>query len=273
MKIHAIKTGDVLVKSAFLGSPATAGPLPYMGNIFLDRTRVRIPILAWVIEHPEGVIVVDTGEDPANKGNFITQSRYDVAPEEAIGEQLKKLGVGKKDVSKVVLTHLHGDHKDGVKDFLNTPIWVSEREYNLSPSANSKFFTGLGLQTPTLFNFNAEQVGSFQSSISLTNDGSVLAVPTPGHTAGHVSVIVMDSDVHYFIAGDVTYKERTLISQTLEGPSTEVESHRQTLRRVLDYVRQHPTVYLPSHDPASAQRLAIKQTTATTALQVDAVQV
>ncbi len=262
MKIHAIKTGDVLVKSAFLGSPATAGLLPYMANVFLDRKRVRIPVLAWVVEHPEGVIVVDTGENPAIKSNFITQSRFDIAPEEGIGAQLARLGIEKKDVAKVVMTHLHGDHMDGLKDFQNTPIWVHEREFNLARSKNSKFFANLGLQSPTLFNFNSEPFGPFETSYPLTRDGSVIAVPTPGHTAGHLSVIVVEDGIHYFIAGDVSYKERTLVSQTLEGPSLEVELHRQTLRRVMDYCREYPTVYLPSHDPESARRLAAKQTVA-----------
>jgi N-acyl homoserine lactone hydrolase len=163
------------------------------------------------------------------------------------------------------MTHLHGDHMDGLIDFQNTPIWLSKHEYNLSPSTHSKFFNRLGLQAPILFDFNVEQVGPFQSSLPLTSDGSVIAVPTPGHTAGHVSVIIRDSDVHYFIAGDVTYTQRSLISQTLEGPSLAVEAHRQTLRYVMDYVQQYPTVYLPSHDPESAHRLTTRQPVATAA--------
>src|SRR5258708_18103683 len=265
MHIHAIKTGDVLVKSAFLHSPATSGGVaPYMAGLFLDRSYVRLPVLAWVIEHPEGIIVVDTGENAATTRNFISQARFEIAPDEEIGVQLRRLGIARSDVAKVVLTHLHGDHADGLKDFQGRPIWVGEREYSPFQSPNRGLMSKIGFQVPAwldpnLITFRPERFAPFEQSFPLTSDGTVIAVPTPGHTAGHLSVIVVDGDVHYFIAGDVAYFERSLVSQTLEGPTLEIALHRQTLERVKAYVQQYPTVYLPSHDPESARRLAAKQ--------------
>ncbi len=264
MQIHAIKTGDVLVKSAFLGSPATAGGVaPYMAGLFVDRTYVKIPIYAWAIEHSEGVIIVDTGEHANTNKAFLTQSRMSVSPDEEIGRQLTQIGISRGDISKVVLTHLHTDHADGLKDFEGLPIWVSQREYQPFQSRGfSMSKLGLSLPTwlnPTLIAFRPEPIGPFESSLPLTNDGSVMAVPTPGHTAGHLSVIVRADDVHYFIAGDVAYREQALLDQKLEGPSLEIALHRQSLRRVLDYVHEYPTVFLPSHDPQSGNRLAAKQ--------------
>jgi N-acyl homoserine lactone hydrolase len=265
MRIHAIKTGDVLVKSAFLGTPAKHGIAPYLANVFVDRHRVRLPILTWLIEHPEGLIVVDTGENVATKTNFITQTTYDLTPEDEIGNQLKHLGIATTDIAKVVLTHLHGDHIDGLKDFPTTPIWVSQREY--SPlQTNGWNMSKLGIHLPASFNpmqitFRPEPFGPFDYSFPLTRDGRVIAVPTPGHTAGHMSVIVIDDDRHYFIAGDVSYNERGMVEQQLVGPSRKIALHRDTLQRVNAYTGLFPTVYLPSHDPESAQRLATKQTT------------
>jgi N-acyl homoserine lactone hydrolase len=265
MRVHAIRTGNVLVKSAFLSTPAKHGVLPYMANLFLDQERVTLPILAWVIEHPEGIIVVDTGENATNKQSWITQALYDVTPDDEIGSQLKRMGIAPGDVSKVVLTHLHGDHMDGVQDFPTNPIWVSERDY--APLRASGWnMNKLGTHLPDGFepfqiSFSPESHGTFSHSFPLTRDGRVLAVPTPGHTAGHFSVIVINDDVHYFIAGDVSYNERGLIEQRLVGPSLEIAQHRETLKHVKAYTEQFPTVYLPSHDPESAHRLANKQTT------------
>lgn len=272
IKIHAIQTGTVLVKTAFLSSPAKRGVLPYMANLFIDQTRLEIPIMAWAIEHAEGVIIVDTGEHSANKGTFAVQARYNIIPEQEIGAQLTRLGLASK-VSKVVLTHLHGDHMDGIKDFRNTPIWVSQREYAPFQQSKGSFLGKLGIQLPDWFQpntitFRDEPRGPFAQSYPLTADGTIFAIPTPGHTAGHMSVVVVDEGIHYFIAGDVTYKESCLLTQKLEGPSLEVALHRDTLKRSLAYTQQYPTVFLPSHDPESARRLAAKQIVPMKAAQV-----
>ncbi len=267
MKIHALRTGNVLVKSAFLSSPVAAGGVaPYMAGLFLDSKRVTLPVLAWVIEHPEGIIVVDTGENAATKSSLITQSKLEITPDQEIGAQLKRLGIQPRDVSKVVLTHLHGDHIDGLKDFPGVSVWLNRREY--LPFQSSGFqMAKLGVHlpegfAPTLIDFEKDATIPFGRRFPLTHDGKVFAVPTPGHTAGHMSVIIDTGDRHVFIAGDVTYYEHTLLDQRLEGPVRAVEEGRQTLRHVLDYTQLFPTVYLPSHDPESAQRLTDNQVVA-----------
>jgi N-acyl homoserine lactone hydrolase len=264
MRVLAIQTGDVLVKSAFFSTPAKRGLLPYLGNLFIDREYVRIPILTWLIDHPEGLIVVDTGANAATPKSFITRAKYDVTPEQEIGSQLRGMGIAPVEVSKVVLTHLHGDHIDGLKDFPTNPIWVGEQDYApLVAKGWNMSKLGVSLPNgfaPTRLTFKPEPHGTFSHSFPLTRDRRVLAVHTPGHTPGHFSVIVIDEDVHYFIAGDVSYTQQGMMDQQLVGPSLEIAQHRDTLQRVKAYTEQFPTVYLPSHDPDSVQRLAEKQT-------------
>jgi len=245
-----------------------------MAKMFVDRTRVRIPIYAWAIEHSEGVIVVDTGEVASTGKYFLTQTRMAVQPEEEIGSQLAQLGISRRDISKVALTHLHGDHISGLKDFEGVPIWIGQREYQPFQSRNTRSLSKLGVNlpswlAPTLITLRNDPIGPFEASYPLTRDETVIAVPTPGHTAGHLSVIVRMDDIHYFIAGDVSYREQSLLDQTLEGPSLEIALHRESLRRVLDYVHEYPTVYLPSHDPESAKRLSDRQIAAGRVLQSD----
>ena len=110
-----------------------------MFNTLLDKKWVQVPIYAWVIEHPEGVIVVDTGETArtAQKGYFPrwqpflrqTSDKFLVSPEDEIGPQLKNLGIEPGDVRWVVLTHLHTDHAGGLHHFPRAEILVSRKEY------------------------------------------------------------------------------------------------------------------------------------------------
>ena len=92
-------------------------------NTLLDKTWTEpLPIYAWVIEHPEGIIVVDTGETArvAEPGYFPWWHPYFrlgvrswVRPEEEIGPQLQALGIQLTNVRWLVITHLHTDHAGG----------------------------------------------------------------------------------------------------------------------------------------------------------------
>ncbi len=83
----------------------------------------------------------------------------------------------------------------------------------------------------------------------MTSDGTVVIVPTPGHTPGHVSVIVVDGDVNYFLAGDTTYTQQSLVEERVDGVSPSEAVSLQTMQTVVRYARRQPTVYLPTHDP------------------------
>jgi len=264
MKIHAISTGSIYVKESFLrGSIKVGGMLPFLITLHRNSPYVEIPIYSWVIEHDEGIIIVDTGDIPSKRTSFLTQSKRDIKPDQMIEPQLAKLGIKIKDVSKVLLTHIHGDHANGVGAFLNTPIWVSQQEHDTFRSM-PKLLKRLTLETPEgfnpqPFNFVPERVGPFESSFALTKAGDVIAVPTPGHTKGHLSVIAIENGISTFIAGDITYNEAALIKQDFQGPSDAPNEQPKTLAKALRYTQEHPTVYLPSHDPESGKRLAESQ--------------
>ena len=106
MRIHAIQTGTVAIKTRQLSGRGRGALRPYI--TILDTTWTEpLPIYAWVIEHPEGLIVVDTGETArvAEPGYFPWWHPYYklgvrewVRPEEEIGPQLRALGFAPADV-------------------------------------------------------------------------------------------------------------------------------------------------------------------------------
>ncbi len=265
MNIHAVQTGIVHVKADFLRGSADAGStLGFLLRLLKDKNWVDLPIYAWVIEHEEGVIVVDTGDRADTASNFISQSTYTVRPDEQIGAQLARLGLAAGDVTKVVLTHLHGDHVNGLVDLPNVPVFIGAREYATYQSWFGGTFARRTTRLPQGFApqpmvFQPEPVGPFAQSVRLTRAGDVLAVPTPGHTGGHTSIIAIKDGIHYFLAGDVTYNQAGLLARQLQGPSLSQKEHPQTLQNVLHYVRAQPTVYLPAHDWESGKRLATRE--------------
>ena len=96
-----------------------------------------------------------------------------------------------------------------------------------------------------------------------------MAVDTPGHTPGHISVIcVDDSGRHVMLAGDTTDSLEQLQSLRADAVAPDPKVHIATMKTILAHCAQHPTVYLPSHDPDSAARLAAATTTAETPVAI-----
>ena len=132
MKIHAIQTGTVAITTAW--REGVGHGRRRLLHTVLDRDRTEpLPIYAFAIEHPEGVIVVDTGETaraslpgyfPRWHPVFRLAVREAVEPEQEIGPQLEALGIGRRDVRRVVMTHLHTDHAGGLHHFPGTEILI-----------------------------------------------------------------------------------------------------------------------------------------------------
>jgi N-acyl homoserine lactone hydrolase len=268
MRIHAIQTGLVKIKSAQVegrGHSAIARQLA----IYKDRTWTDwLPTYAWAIEHQEGVIIVDTGQ-----GAHLLKSRQSYHPfvrwevifqidcEEEIGPQLRKLGIGPRDVAKVVLTHLHMDHDGGLAHFPNSEILVAPGELRTASGWAGRIRGYLPNRWPSWFDPSPlklmdEPFGPFARSRQLTRIGDVIAVATPGHTAGHISVVVQEDDGTVFLAGDTSYNEILMLAGTVDGVSTTEQTSKATLDAIRHFTQVRPTTYLPTHDPQSAIRLA-----------------
>ncbi len=273
MRIHAIQTGTVAIKTRQVSGRGRGALRPYI--TLLDPTWTEpLPIYAWVIEHPEGLIVVDTGETArvAEPGYFPWWHPYYnlglrewVRPEEEIGPQLRALGFAPADVRWVLLTHFHTDHAGGLSHFPTSEILVSRTEYQAASGFRGQLRGYLPQHWPTWFaprliDFVSQPLGPFPNSYPLTRAGDVHLVPTPGHTPGHYSVIVQEEEHALFFAGDTSYTQHLLLEQVVDGVTRDVALYQQTSQRIRTYLQSVPTFYLPSHDPESAHRLATRNT-------------
>ncbi len=271
MKVHAIQTGSVRVKTAQLEA-SRPGPLGIVG-VFLDREWSGwLPTYAFAIEHHDGVIVVDTGqaaylleEVKRSMHPFIRSNAvFEIAPEQELGPQLRVLGIGARDVTQVVLTHLHIDHDAGLAHFPKSRIRVAGGEIAKASGMLGMIRGYLPGRWPDWLDPEAMRLadgrlGPFAASERLTADGSVVAVATPGHTANHVSVIVDDGDAAIFLAGDTSYTEAAMLAGKIDGISPNAAVTAGTLAAIRQFASERPVVYLPTHDPDTGGRLTRRQ--------------
>jgi glyoxylase-like metal-dependent hydrolase (beta-lactamase superfamily II) len=270
LKITAIQTGTGNPPVRLICSPQHLGTLRRrLGVIFCRERTGPHPINAYLIEHPEGLIVVDTGDTarkskrgylPRFKPAFSRSIDIRVAPEEEIGPQLNALGIRGKDVRLVVLTHLHHDHAGGLHHFPHNRILVTLENLKLARRWGS-LVGALPQRWPLWFApeplaFSGPAVGRFPRSAPLTRDGSVFAVETPGHMTGHVSIVARSEDLTYVLAGDLTYRQHLLLDDQVDGMTENAAVSLASQRAMKQFAQSEPTVLLPAHDPEAAKRLA-----------------
>lgn len=274
MDIVALNTGTVRIKPSQVR--AIGEGQARMMHVFGDPGWTDdLPMLAWAVMHPDGVIVVDAGETPramtpgwfpAGHPYYANAIKVHVREEDGIGEQLARLGVTPRDVRAVLLTHLHTDHVGGLHELPGAPVWAHATEWEQAQGE-------AGLQrgylphlfpagfAPSAYSFDGPAVGPFARSHAVTAAGDVLVVETPGHTGGHCSVIVRDGATWVFLAGDATYAEETLLERAVDAISPDERVTLATIDRIRAFAAAKPVVYLPAHDVRSVERLRERRVT------------
>lgn len=268
MKIHAIRTGLVKIRPHQMA--ARRSGVGSIADILTDdEWSDWLPIYAWAIEHDEGVILVDTGETsrvhergyhPRWHPFYRRAAHFSVAPEEELGPQLRALGIGPRDVRQTVITHLHTDHAGGVGHVIGSRVWVAAGELAQARGVFGRVQGYLPHRWPKWWapegiRFEQTPIGPFTRSMPLTRRGDVAVVPTPGHTPHHVSVLVT-GEPSVLLAGDTSYTQALLVARKVDGVSPDQSVARDTHARILGLAQERPLVYLPSHDPEAAARLA-----------------
>ena len=258
MKIYALQTGTVRCKQFQLTGASFLSRIYQF--FFTNNWGEWMPTYCWLIEHSEGNILVDTGETiKIMEKGFIpegdlyhkaAQSR--IKPEEEILQQLAKIGFQPKDISTLILTHLHGDHIGGLSFFEHCKIYVGKKEYELASSKKGKkngYYKNHWPKwfQPELITYTDGAEGNFSTSQKITADGKVLVVPTPGHSIGHHSILVKNEDFTTIIAGDLSYNEQTL-KQEIPDVILMNRTAKKSVKKMHQYVKNNPSIYLSSHD-------------------------
>jgi glyoxylase-like metal-dependent hydrolase (beta-lactamase superfamily II) len=269
VKVHGLCVGTVAVKTTFKTKK---------GNGFLSKINILLakyyteymPIWVWVIEHPEGLIVVDTGENTDSmdvdkylskeswyaKYQFKNACNVKIQSQNELNNQLKKVNLKVEDVKLVVLTHMHLDHIDGLKFFPKQEIMVGNFEFTHPDNVFSSIL-------PSWFNPNKveyvnNRIEVFNQAYPVTKAEDLLYIPTPGHTLGHSSLVFKTDDFDIIFAGDSSYDQAQVINGELPGANTDYVKTAETYKNLLAYASLRKTVYLPTHDANSVQRLVSK---------------
>lgn len=219
-----------------------------------DWGDATLPVNIFLIEHPDGLCLVDCGQT-AEAGRpgffpawypFFRLARFELSAKDEAASQLVAGGVDPDRVRWIVLTHLHTDHVGGIGDFPFAQVLVSRTEWNLAQGLGGQLRGYLpqywpSTVAPLTVEFSGPALGPFSGSHDITGDGSMVMVPLPGHTRGHAGLLVRTAAGAAFLcAGDAAH---TAAEFSVVAPA------------VSAWCRAERVVVLTSHDDAAAELL------------------
>ena len=273
VELDVIVTGRLRMPHAYVFRPEGGNRLAHFAAVLRPGGEVLDGVcLAYVIRHPTaGTILVDTGFHPdarrdPRKDFGIRMSlvfRGMKYPDASYEEQLRELGVDPAAVERVVMTHLHVDHTSGMRLLPNARFVCAREEWRAATGRGSGgrgYVSGHlpGENRMELVDFDGGEHGPFSQTIDLLGDGSVRLISTPGHTRGHISLLLrMAGDRQVVIVGDAVYTLRSMREEILPLLTEGDELYMRSLRELKAFSEREPdAIIVPSHDPDAWRELS-----------------
>ena len=252
IKIHVLHCGEVCVSPYLPYGGENCSLIKAAGLTTKKQDRLWLPVSAYLIEHPKGKILVDTGwhREVSPNGVYDQQAQIHhmghilyhvnqgkIAEGQAIHEQLARMNIQPQELDYVLLTHLDCDHASGVKQVKDARyILVAEDEVRCAKKHwyryASSMWKGVNL---TQFRFEDSGIGPVGKSYDLFDDGSVQLVSIPGHADGQFAVLIQNTESKFVLLfADGGYSSKSWQEMIRPGISLDPEKQMQSLAWIRD---------------------------------------
>ncbi|MCX5066126.1 MBL fold metallo-hydrolase [Micromonospora lupini] len=275
-RVAIVSTGTVRIRPEHVETNGT----PFLWWLNTSRRWTDpLPINVYVIEHDKGLVLFDTGQDrrsvtdpgyfPGGAAGHIYRrlATFDVPSGATLTDRLREQGYDIADVRVAVLSHLHQDHIGGLRELPGSArILVHAAELAEVDKRFAAFagllrehirVPGVSFTAVTPQRLDDPSIAPFTHAHDVMGDGSLLLLPTPGHTPGSMSLLLRGQGMPpMLLVGDVTYDVRRLAADRVPGVGDAARLHEVT-GRVNALAARYPSMpILAAHDPAAAGLLA-----------------
>jgi N-acyl homoserine lactone hydrolase len=276
--VEPILAGEVTWPLPMMVSPGGRFQTPKLLRALLSgKPATHVPCPAFLIRHPSaGAILVDTGLHPSiatdGEENFGRLGARFGKPSLATGAdvpaQLRKRGLDPGEIPLVVMTHMHIDHTSAISEFPNSTFVLSEVEWEaatvgpkplLNGYRRAHFDYAFDYRTVDFDRGGIDSYASFGRSFDLFGDGTVRLAYTPGHSAGHMSVICHLKERDFVIGGDAVYMEAQFDGAPPPPRPFDAHNYRRSLQELKLFKREYPqAIVTPGHDPGFYAKLGAR---------------
>lgn len=215
-------------------------------------TKVDIPYFFYLVQHPGGNVLFDTGghpdlaKDPRGRlGEAANAFEVTMNDGDDVVGQLAQVGFDPADVNHVALSHLHYDHAGGIEFFPAAQFYAQRRELEFAhwpPVYQRELYVRADFDHPVSWN-------ELDGELDLFDDGRVVLFPTPGHSAGHQSLLVRLNDAKAVIlVADAAYLPRNIELNVLPAIVWSPDAMVSSWRLIRHLQRHHNADLLFTHD-------------------------
>lgn len=214
---------------------------------FDPNTRYRGSLQNYLIDTGDEVILVDTGLPAGTPQELPDETSPAFTGRDICSymEALEALGYHPQQITKILLTHKHIDHSGELRSFPKAKIYVNADELQADELQNISNIVPVTFTDGAYYNFPESQKISH----------GIYFIKAKGHTNGNSIVIIESDGLFYMLHGDITYVDEALYENKLSVVFEDITAARETLDRVRDFVRNHPTVYCGTHTPQGYENL------------------
>ena len=216
-----------------------------------ESGMITVPVPSYLIVHPKGRVLFDTGlhekelENPADyAGDVIARYHtFHFSAGEEIGARLRAIGVDPDGINIVVNSHLHFDHCGGNAQLPNADILIQRRELEHARATGStNGYLASDWDTGQKFR-------EVDGEHDIFGDGTVVCLPTYGHTPGHQSLRVQtELGGEYILCGDACYLKDSLEQMHAPGIIVDREAALAVFRKFRELQELGARIMF-GHDP------------------------
>lgn len=267
IRVHAMRCGTVTVKRCHATCclpERTPSALRFLAILADRRFAPPMPIWSYVIEHPDGLFVVDAGASPSYndphswqpdpRTGTVIRSFIKLAVENraTLPDRLAGAGLDIENVRALILTHQHVDHTGTVPSFPRADIWTTRAEDLAAGRIGALHWRWRDDSTRIRHvDIEGSRTG-LGTAVTLTDDGALIAIHTPGHTPGSVTVRLRTDQMDIWFTGDTSL---TADGMDPSAPTAGIHADMRRVRGLQSRLRGAGLI-LPSHDPTVPDRLA-----------------
>lgn len=225
IELYIFHTGKVRVDRAI--PLHENNPLAITGFFRSKDKQMILPVSVYLIVHPKGNVLIDTGWDtkfaherPRQLFGMVNKiSAPIISEDEGVDSKLRQVGLKDEDISHLFISHMDFDHTSGLRLVKNIKdIRTAQEEWQACNKFSLRYVdTWSGICDVKTFSYSESGIGPVGRSYDVFGDGTLLLVHTPGHSRGLFSVMIRGNDGYIILGNDAAYLPESFSLHKIPG--------------------------------------------------------